>query len=273
MLKFKRKFRRQRVKRQLPWKESDSWNLNFSQTPNTPDPAPWDYHVSRPLKEALRGQRFATDDEVKDVVFMWLRSASSSSSIGTTAHCGLWPVEQYPSIFPYLSPSLSIFSLPALEDLFLLSLSILSWVFHFSSLPVFGWRSFWAPYPPPFSPGDLTSLSFALISISLYFFPCSSLLVPDSSYFSILRFHILDRIFFKIFFFRRLGEFVHLSLWFSMHPHHMTLPDVASITIENFHGRWNQKACEPLHNIRCKYEAIILRNDTLCIGRRLLYTR
>jgi hypothetical protein len=25
---------------------------------------------------------------------------SSSSSIGTAAHCGLWPVEKYPSIFP-----------------------------------------------------------------------------------------------------------------------------------------------------------------------------
>ena len=49
-----------------------------------------------------------------------------SSSIGTTAQCGLWPVEQYPSIFPYLSPTLSIYSLPALEDLFLLPLSILS---------------------------------------------------------------------------------------------------------------------------------------------------
>ena len=58
-------------------------------------------------------------------------------SIGTTAHCGLWPVEQCPSIFYYLPPTLSIFSLPALEDLFLLPLSILSWVFpFFSSLPV-----------------------------------------------------------------------------------------------------------------------------------------
>jgi hypothetical protein len=37
-------------------------------------------------------------------------------SIGTTARCGLWPVEQYPSIFSYLSPTLSIFSLQALED-------------------------------------------------------------------------------------------------------------------------------------------------------------
>ena len=94
----------------------------------------------------------------------------SSSSIGTTAHCGLWPVEQCPSIFSYLPPTLSIFSPPALEDLFLLLLPILSWVFpFFSSLPVLEWRSFWASYPPPFSLGDLTSLYFALLSILLYF--------------------------------------------------------------------------------------------------------
>jgi len=62
---------------------------------------------------------------------------TSSSSIGTTAHCGLWPVEQCPSVFSYLPPTLSIFSLPALEDRFLLPLSIFSWVFpFFSSLPV-----------------------------------------------------------------------------------------------------------------------------------------
>jgi hypothetical protein len=35
-------------------------------------------------------------------------SSSSSSSIGTTARRGLWPVEQDPSIFSYLSPTLSI---------------------------------------------------------------------------------------------------------------------------------------------------------------------
>jgi hypothetical protein len=38
---------------------------------------------------------------------------------------------------PYLSLTLSIFSLPALQDLYLLLLSILFWVFLFvSSLPV-----------------------------------------------------------------------------------------------------------------------------------------
>jgi hypothetical protein len=35
-------------------------------------------------------------------------TSSSSSSTGTAADCGLWPVEQDPSIFPYLSPTLSI---------------------------------------------------------------------------------------------------------------------------------------------------------------------
>ena len=66
-----------------------------------------------------------------------LLTISNSSYIAATARCGFWPVEQYLSIFPYLSPTLSIFSLPALGDLFILLLSILSWVFLFvSSLPV-----------------------------------------------------------------------------------------------------------------------------------------
>ena len=105
----------------------------------------------------------------------------TSSSIGTTAHCGLWPVEQCSSIFSYLPPHFSIFSLPALEDLFLLPLSNFSWVFPFFSSPlVFEWRYFWASYPPSFSPGDLTSLSFALLSILLYFLLCSSLLVKNN---------------------------------------------------------------------------------------------
>ena len=121
----------------------------------------------------------------------WTLTSSSSSSLGTTAHCGLWPVEQYPSIFSYLPPTLSIFSLPALEDLFLLPLSIFSWVFpFFSSLLVLEWRSFWASYLPAFSLGDLTSLSFALLSILIYFPLYSSLLILDSSDFSIPRFHI-----------------------------------------------------------------------------------
>jgi len=43
-------------------------------------------------------------------------SSSSSSSIGATAHCGLWSVEQCPSVFSYLPTTLFIFSLSALED-------------------------------------------------------------------------------------------------------------------------------------------------------------
>ena len=94
-------------------------------------------------------------------------------------------------LFFYPLPTFSIFSLPALVDLFLLPLSIFSWVFPFaSSLPVLEWRSFWASYPPPFSPGDLTNVSFALLSSWLYFLLCSSLLVLDSPYFSIPRFHV-----------------------------------------------------------------------------------
>ena len=74
---------------------------------------------------------------------------------------------------------------------FLLPLSIFSWVFPFySCLPFLEWRSSWASYPPPFSLGDLTSLSCALLSILLYFLLSSSLLVLDSSDFSIPRFHI-----------------------------------------------------------------------------------
>ena len=117
--------------------------------------------------------------------FFFLFSSSSSSSFFFHWHYSpLWalPVEQCPSIFSYLPPTLSIFSLPAPEDLFLLPLSIFSWVFpFFLSLPVLEWRSFWAFYPPLFSPGYLTSLFFALLSILLYFLLCSSLLVLDSS--------------------------------------------------------------------------------------------
>ena len=78
-------------------------------------------------------------DSISSRTFLYCSSIDSSSSIGTTAHCGLRPVEQYPSMFSYPSPTLSIFSLPALEDLFLLPLPILSWAFpFFLSLPVLG---------------------------------------------------------------------------------------------------------------------------------------
>ena len=107
--------------------------------------------------------------------------------IGTTAHSLLWPVEQCPSIFSYLPPTLSIFLLKAVEDLFLLPLSIFSWVFpFFSSLPILEWRSFWASYPPPFSLGDLTSLSFALLPILLYFLTSEDLCILIYTYTGVL---------------------------------------------------------------------------------------
>ena len=63
-------------------------------------------------------------------------SSSSSSSIGTTARCELWPVEQYPSIFFYQPPTFSIFLLPTLEDLFLLPISILSWTVRYQLVEI-----------------------------------------------------------------------------------------------------------------------------------------
>ena len=57
--------------------------------------------------------------------------------------------------------------------------------FQFLSEDLFG-----HPILLPFSLGDLTSSSFALLSIVLYFLLCSSLLVLDSSDFSIPRFQI-----------------------------------------------------------------------------------
>ena len=40
----------------------------------SPDLAPSDFHLFGPLKNALRGRRFAADDEVKVAVHDWLRS-------------------------------------------------------------------------------------------------------------------------------------------------------------------------------------------------------
>jgi hypothetical protein len=42
------------------------------------DLAPSNYHMLGPLKEALRGRRFTSDDEVKDTVHMWLPSQLKS---------------------------------------------------------------------------------------------------------------------------------------------------------------------------------------------------
>jgi len=39
----------------------------------SPDLAPSDYHLFGPLKNALRGRRFSTDNEVRETVHKWLR--------------------------------------------------------------------------------------------------------------------------------------------------------------------------------------------------------
>jgi catabolite regulation protein CreA len=51
------------------------------------------------IKEILTLKNTSSDSNVEFI---------SSSSTGTTAHCVLWPVEQDPSIFSYLLPTLSI---------------------------------------------------------------------------------------------------------------------------------------------------------------------
>ena len=44
----------------------------------SPDLAPSDLHLLDPLKNALRGRRFAADDELKEAVHDWLRSQPQS---------------------------------------------------------------------------------------------------------------------------------------------------------------------------------------------------
>jgi histone-lysine N-methyltransferase SETMAR len=40
----------------------------------SPDLAPSDFHLYGPLKQALRGRRFSSDDDVKAAVHQWLRA-------------------------------------------------------------------------------------------------------------------------------------------------------------------------------------------------------
>jgi len=97
---------------------------------------------------------------------MPMNKSASSSSFGATARCGLWPVEQYLSIFPYLSPTHSIFSLPALEDLFLLIM------FHAArviSLYLILFRS---------SSLNLSRLLLCSTFVTISFFYCVGLLAP-----------------------------------------------------------------------------------------------
>jgi hypothetical protein len=62
------------IPQQIPTKQSGSWNLNSHTLSHSPNLGPFDYRMFGWLKEALCGQRFVTDDEVKDVVQMWLHS-------------------------------------------------------------------------------------------------------------------------------------------------------------------------------------------------------
>ena len=41
--------------------------------PYSPDLAPSDYHLFSPIKEGLRGKHYASDEEVKTAVTMWLK--------------------------------------------------------------------------------------------------------------------------------------------------------------------------------------------------------
>ena len=46
----------------------------ISHPPYSPDLAPSDFHLFGPLKESLRGGHFSSDEEVKTVVWKWLKT-------------------------------------------------------------------------------------------------------------------------------------------------------------------------------------------------------
>ena len=48
----------------------------------SPDVAPSDYHLFGPLKDALRGRRFTSDQEVKEAVHAWLAAQTKTFSEG-----------------------------------------------------------------------------------------------------------------------------------------------------------------------------------------------
>jgi len=110
-----------------------------------------------------------------------------SSSVGATTRCGLWPVEQYLSIFPIyhqLSPSSHSQHLKISFSFFspcFPGSSSSSRPFQFQSEDLFGL---------PILPGDPANLYFVILSILLYFLLYSTLLVLDSSYFSIPHLYI-----------------------------------------------------------------------------------
>ena len=60
--------------------------LNFevlAHPPYSPDLAPSDYHLFGPLKEALRGRRFTSDQELKEAVHAWLAAQKKKNFLRT----------------------------------------------------------------------------------------------------------------------------------------------------------------------------------------------
>lgn len=66
--------------------------LNFEvldHPPYSPDLAPSDFHLFGPLKEAIRGRRFSSDEPLKEAVHSWLASQPK-----TFFHEGIRKLEQ-----------------------------------------------------------------------------------------------------------------------------------------------------------------------------------
>jgi len=51
-------------------------------TPKGPDLAPSDFHMFGPMKEALRGRRFSSDEEVIGMVHDWLKTQPKNFLFG-----------------------------------------------------------------------------------------------------------------------------------------------------------------------------------------------
>jgi hypothetical protein len=107
------------------------------------------------------------------------------------------------------------------------------------------------------------------LSTLLYFLLCSSLLVLDSSYFSIPRFHILDHIFFEIFFFRKPAQLVHLTLSLSMtqkplpdNTHHSQQTNIHSPCGIRTRNLNNRAATNPHFRLRCHWDRHIIKLHT-----------
>jgi hypothetical protein len=49
--------------------------------PYSPDLAPSDFHLFGPMKEQLRGQKFADDNEVMEALQSWLKATQKSATI------------------------------------------------------------------------------------------------------------------------------------------------------------------------------------------------